>query len=67
MEGYLHEARIKEIADYCQSDVVNTYQVWLRHELFRGILSQDAFVTSEMNLKDFMDGRLTLKDTPKGA
>lgn len=67
VERYLREGKIKEVADYCETDVVGTYQVWLRYELLRGSLSQDAFVTSEMNLKDFMDGRLTLKDTPKGA
>jgi hypothetical protein len=33
--------------------VVNTYQVWLRYELFRGTLSQDAFEASERNLADF--------------
>jgi 3'-5' exonuclease len=67
VERYFHEGKIKEIADYCETDVVNTYRVWLRYELFRGTLSRDAFVTSEMSLKDFMDGRLTLKDTPKGC
>jgi 3'-5' exonuclease len=35
--------------------VVNTYQVWLRYELFRGTLSQDAFEASQRNLADFMN------------
>ena len=39
VEKYFREGRIEEIADYCESDVVNTYRVWLRHELFRGKLS----------------------------
>jgi hypothetical protein len=26
---------MREIAEYCESDVVNTYRVWLRHELFQ--------------------------------
>ena len=34
---YFRQGRLREIADYCESDVVNTYRVWLRHELFRGI------------------------------
>jgi predicted PolB exonuclease-like 3'-5' exonuclease len=33
---YFREGKIKEIADYCETDVVGTYQVWLRYELFRG-------------------------------
>jgi predicted PolB exonuclease-like 3'-5' exonuclease len=32
---YHCDGRIQDIADYCESDVVNTYRVWLRYELFR--------------------------------
>jgi len=54
VERYFREGKIKEIADYCETDVVGTYQVWLRYELFRGSLSQDAFEASERNLGDFV-------------
>ena len=40
VEKYHKEGKIKEIADYCESDVVNTYRVWLRYELFRGRLTE---------------------------
>jgi hypothetical protein len=40
VEKYYREGRIREIADYCETDVVNTYRVWLRYELFRGRLSK---------------------------
>jgi 3'-5' exonuclease len=53
VERYFHEGKIKDIAGYCESDVVNTYQVWLRYELFRGTLSQDAFERSERSLSGF--------------
>ena len=53
VERYFHEGKIKEIADYCETDVVNTYRVWLRYELFRGTLSQNAFEASERNLGGF--------------
>ena len=46
-----------EIADYCETDVVGTYQVWLRYELFRGALSQNAFEASQRNLRDFINRR----------
>ena len=36
VEAYFSAGRIQEIADYCRSDVINTYRLWLRHELFRG-------------------------------
>src|SRR5436853_7626784 len=39
VEKYYRDGRIREIAEYCESDVVNTYRVWLRYELFRGRLS----------------------------
>jgi hypothetical protein len=50
VEKYYREGKIREIADYCESDVVNTYRVWLRYELFRGRLSEAAFQASEANL-----------------
>jgi 3'-5' exonuclease len=52
VERYFREGRIKEIADYCESDVVNTYRLWLRYELFRGTLGQNSFEASERNLAD---------------
>jgi len=33
VERYFREGKIKEIADYCETDVVGTYQVWLRCNL----------------------------------
>ena len=53
VEQYHRDGRIDEIADYCESDVVNTYRVWLRHELFQGNLSDTAFEASEVVLAEF--------------
>jgi predicted PolB exonuclease-like 3'-5' exonuclease len=38
VDRYHREGRIWEIAEYCESDVLNTYRVWLRYELFRAAL-----------------------------
>jgi 3'-5' exonuclease len=57
VENYYREGRIREIAEYCESDVVNTYRVWLRHELFRGRLSDTAFAASEASLVEFIKSR----------
>jgi 3'-5' exonuclease len=57
VEKFYLDGRIREIAEYCESDVVNTYRVWLRHELFRGRLSPSAFIASEANLVDFIKAR----------
>ena len=62
VERYFHEGKIKEIADYCETDVVDTYQVWLRYELFRGTLSQNAFEASQRNLADFMNARSKINE-----
>lgn len=42
--------RIDEVACYCETDVVNTYRLWLIHELFRGALSEDGLRWSEPQL-----------------
>src|SRR5215831_3164600 len=54
VEKYYREGQIREIADYCESDVVNTYRVWLRYELFRGRLMNPAYQASEINLTEFI-------------
>jgi len=51
---YCLEGRIKEVADYCETDVVNTYRVWLRYDLFRGRLDNASFAASETNLIEFI-------------
>ena len=54
VEQYHRDGRIDEIAAYCESDAVNTYRVWLRHELFQGNLSDTAFEASESKLEEFI-------------
>ncbi len=57
VESYFRDGKIQEIAAYCESDVVNTYRVWLRHELFRGRLDQSRYDQSELRLNEFLDSR----------
>ena len=52
VEAYFNAGRIQEIADYCKSDVINTYRLWLRHELFKGRLDQKQFKYSERNVAE---------------
>jgi predicted PolB exonuclease-like 3'-5' exonuclease len=61
VERYFLDGKIKEIADYCETDVVNTYRVWLRYELFRGKLPDIAFQASEANLTEFIRVRSNAK------
>jgi 3'-5' exonuclease len=61
VERYFLEGKIKEIADYCETDVVNTYRVWLRYELFRGRLQESEHQASEHSLADFVRARVSTK------
>jgi 3'-5' exonuclease len=61
VDRYFREGRIREIAEYCESDVVNTYRVWLRYELFQGNLSNSAFEESEWKLEEFIKERSATK------
>jgi hypothetical protein len=62
VEPYFLEGKIKEIAEYCETDVVNTYRVWLRYELFRGRLRESEHQASERSLTDFIGARVHTRD-----
>lgn len=47
VQVYYDARRIGEIANYCLSDILNTYRIWLRYELFRGRLTQEEFEFSD--------------------
>jgi 3'-5' exonuclease len=55
VDEYYRTGRIKEIADYCVSDVINTYRLFLRYELFRGEIDAGGFEQSEVNLAKFRE------------
>ena len=61
VEKFYLDGRIREIAEYCESDVVNTYRVWLRYEPFRGRFSAGEFQASEASLVDFIRARSNTK------
>ena len=61
VEKYHKEGKIKEIADYCESDLVNTYRVWLRYELFRGRLTEATHLASELRFTEFVQTRASAK------
>ncbi|WP_295198630.1 3'-5' exonuclease [uncultured Brevundimonas sp.] len=55
---HVRAGRIQECADYGETDVVNTYRVWLRHELFRGAITPEQLAASEAQLTSFIRARL---------
>jgi len=57
VESYFREGKIQEIAAYCESDVVNTYRLWLRHELFRGAIDKSKYEESERRINEYLGAR----------
>ncbi len=49
--------RLAEIRAYCETDVLNTYLVWLRFELARGQLSQGEHADEVARVRDWLAGR----------
>ena len=51
--------QIEEVARYCESDVLNTYRVWLIYELFRGAITAEQLAWSEGQIRGFVTNRKT--------
>lgn len=50
VEEMFQAGKHAEIAAYCRSDVINTYRIWLRYELFCSRLNDAQFAASEAGL-----------------
>lgn len=53
VEKYFRQNRVREIAEYCENEVVNIFRIWLRRELYQGRLSNHGFQRTEEKLKGF--------------
>ena len=54
VESLVEAGRIDEVAQYCESDVLNTYRVWLVYELFRGSITPAELDWSEVQAREFI-------------
>lgn len=50
VETLVEAGRIVDVAEYCRSDVINTYRVWLTYELFCGRLTPKGYAQSDAAL-----------------
>lgn len=50
--GAYREGRIAEIRNYCETDVVNTWLVFLRFQKMRGALSAEGYAREEAMVRD---------------
>lgn len=55
--GAWRAGRIAEIRDYCETDVLNTYLVYLRFELIRGLLSAPDHDSELRRVRDWLSER----------
>ncbi|MFT5395588.1 MAG: putative PolB exonuclease-like 3'-5' exonuclease [Gammaproteobacteria bacterium] len=46
---------IEEIRNYCETDVLNTYLVYLRYELIRGRLTESAYASECQQVRDMLN------------
>ena len=54
--GAWQEGRIDEIRDYCETDVVNTFLVYLRFQRMRGVLTAKAFEAELQTVRSALEG-----------
>jgi predicted PolB exonuclease-like 3'-5' exonuclease len=57
VEAMIQSGRIAEVAQYCESDVLNTYRLWLIYELFRRSITSEQLAYSEAQATDFVRTR----------
>jgi 3'-5' exonuclease len=57
VEEMVLAGQIEEVARYCESDVLNTYRIWLVYELFRGSITANELDWSEAQIRDFVATR----------
>ncbi|MFA5939220.1 MAG: 3'-5' exonuclease [Sinimarinibacterium sp.] len=47
--------RLRDIRNYCETDVLNTYLVYLRFELMRGRLTHETHAQEEQRVRQFLE------------
>ncbi len=51
------EGKLQEIRDYCETDVINTYLLYLVYQHHNGSMSHNSFVKCKENLREFLEER----------
>lgn len=49
------EGRLEEIDNYCETDVINTYLIYLSYALLRGLINHSGYLTMKRNLIAHME------------
>jgi hypothetical protein len=51
------DGKLQEIRDYCETDVINTYLLYLVYQHHNGTLSKDSLFKCKENLREFLEER----------
>jgi predicted PolB exonuclease-like 3'-5' exonuclease len=65
VEEMVLAGKIEEVARYCESDVLNTYRVWLIYELFRGTITDKQLEWSEAQIRGGTNDSTNVQDRPR--
>ena len=49
------DGKLEEIRNYCETDVINTYLLYLTYQHHNGSMSKDSFVKCKGDLKEFLE------------
>ena len=64
VEEMVLAGQIEEVARYCETDVVNTYRVWLVYELFRGSITAEQLAWCEKQMRNIIASRSSNYSSP---
>lgn len=51
------DGKLQEIRNYCETDVINTYLLYLTYQHHNGSMSKESFVKCKKNLKEFLENQ----------
>lgn len=51
------DGKLKDIDNYCETDVLNTYLIYLNYNLLNGKINQDDFLQMNRDLKNYMQSK----------
>jgi 3'-5' exonuclease len=57
VEEMVRAGQIEEVARYGETDVLNTFRIWLVYELFRGAITREQLDWSEARVREFVAAR----------
>ncbi len=59
--GMFDTGRLQEIRDYCETDVLNTYLLYLIYQHHNGSISHESFLKCKENLVEFLEKKSAIK------